>query len=61
MRTYCIAKETAQKKLLNVMWQPSWRQGWGRMDTCILMTQSYGCSPGIVTTLLVIEILKLPS
>ena len=29
-----------------------WEAGWGRMDTCICMAESFPCSPDTVTTLL---------
>jgi len=48
-RTYCIAHGT----LLNVMWQPEWEGVWGRMDTCICMTEALCCSPETITTLLI--------
>ena len=35
------------------MWPPGWEGVWGRMDTCICMTESLGCSPKMITTLLI--------
>ena len=36
---------------LNVMWQPGWKGGWGRMDT--YMAESLCCPPETITTLLI--------
>ena len=47
--TYHIAHGT----LLNVMCQPGWEGGLGRMDTCICMAESLSCSPETTTRLLI--------
>ena len=46
---YCIAHGT----LLNVMHQPGWKRFWGRINTCICMTESLHCLPETITTLLI--------
>ena len=38
----------------NVVCQPGWEGGLGRMDTCVYMAESIHCSPETVTTLLII-------
>ena len=43
----------AQGTLLNVLWQPGWEGIWRRMDTCMCMTESLGCLPETITTLLI--------
>ena len=39
--------------MLNVMRQPGWEGSWGRMDTCMCMTESLRCSPETTTVLLI--------
>ena len=49
-KTYCIANGT----LLNVMYQPGLEGAvWGRMDTCICISEFLRCSPGTTTILLI--------
>ena len=35
------------------MWKPGWEGVWGRMDTCMCMTEPLGCLPETITTLLI--------
>ena len=49
-KTYCIANGT----LLNVMYQPGTEGAvWGRMDTCICISEFLRCSPETTTILLI--------
>ena len=45
-------KWIANKDLLYGTWNVIWQPGWERMDTCICMAESIGCSLETVTTLL---------
>ena len=42
----------AHRTLLNVIWQPGWKESWGRMDTHICIAECLLCSPAITTLLI---------
>ena len=52
--THIINKDLlCSSGMLNVMRQPGWEGSWGRMDTCMCMTESLRCSPETTTILFI--------